>query len=246
MSTELVIQKDYTRRIPIQKDWFDYHLDSIVYSFMLSSATARIKPGDRTDGSQSYLYLSQAKYKKIRPIIRQIINATAKQVNDRVKRLEQKGYIYFNSQTKQFTFPYDYNQKYYIVSTEVLVYLCTVSNPFVIKIYFYLADRYNYKKNYLFTLKELRMALGYSGSENQRVTDLIRAALSSLKIMGFINYEKVQVKGIGNTDRPVDNFMLTYVVGKKLPQIVTKELQQNLGITGKEVVNALLPESKTR
>ena len=47
----------------------------------------------------------------------------------------------------------NYNEKYYIVSTEVLTYLCTVANPFVIKIYFYLADRYNYKRNYLFTYK---------------------------------------------------------------------------------------------
>lgn len=246
MHTQLVVQKDYTRRIPIQKDWFDYHLDSIVYSFMLSSATARIKPGDKTDGSQSYLYLSQAKYKKIRPIMRQIINVTAKQINDRVKRLQQKGYIHFNEETKEYTFPYDYNEKYYIVSTQVLVYLCTVSNPFVIKIYFYLADRYSYKKNYLFTLKELRLALGYSGSENKRVTDLIKVALSSLKVMGFIDYQKVQLQGVGDTDRPIENYMLTYVAGKHLPKAISQELQNNLNLTGKQVVSALLLETKTR
>lgn len=57
MSTELVVYKEHTRRIPIEKDWFDYHLDSIVYSFMLASATVRIKE-EKKDGSESYLYLS--------------------------------------------------------------------------------------------------------------------------------------------------------------------------------------------
>lgn len=58
MEITTIIQQEPTRRVPIESDWFDYHLDSIVYSFMLASATARIKPGDKKDGSESYLYLS--------------------------------------------------------------------------------------------------------------------------------------------------------------------------------------------
>ena len=70
--------------MPIESNWFDYHLDSIVYSFMVASATARIKPGDKKDGSESYLYLSESKYKKIRPMIKTIIGKTARQVGERV------------------------------------------------------------------------------------------------------------------------------------------------------------------
>ena len=239
MTTE-IIKVDSTRRVPLQSDWFDFHLDTIVYSFMVASATARIKPGDKKDGSQSYLYLSQSKYKKIRPIIRQIINKQARQINKRVQDLIDKGYVSFNSQTKQYTFPFDYNQNYYIVSTDVLAYLCTVSNPFVIKIYFYLADKYNWKKDYKFTYKQLRKMLGYSQSQNQRVTNLIKIALSSLSVMGFIKYKQTKVK-IASSDRKIDNWQLQYVVGRQLPKIIVDQLNDKLSLEGRKVVDLLLP-----
>ena len=239
MTTELVIYKQHTRRIPIQKDWFDYHLDSIVYSFMLASASSRLKPGDKKDGSESYLYLSQSKYKKIRPVMKQLIGKTARQINERVEKLIQVGYIHFNEQTKEYTFPFDYNEKYYIVSANVLTYLCTVSNPFVIKIYFYLADKFNYKHDYLFTLTELRKMLGYSGSANARANDLIKLALSSLSVMKFIEYKKVQVKGVGSTDRPIEQFQLINVVGKTLPKVIQEQLVNNLSLQSKNIVQLI-------
>lgn len=239
MTTEIVKQET-RRRVPLQQNWFDYHLDTIVYSFMLVGATARIKPGDKTDGSQSFLYLSQSKYKKLRPMIKQVIGKTARQVGERVQKLIDAGYIKYNEQAKQYTFPFDYNEKYYIVSTDVLAYLCTVSNPFVVKIYFYLADKYKFKKDYKFTLTQLRKMLGYSGSANSRVNDLIKLALSSLSVMKFIEYKKVYAKVPGNqTNRPVEQFQLIHVVGKQLPKVIKNELVNNLSLEGKSIVKLL-------
>lgn len=239
MTTE-IIKQETTRRVPIQQNWFDYHLDTIVYSFMLAGATARIKPGDKTDGSQSFLYLSQSKYKKLRPMIRQVIGKTARQVGERVQKLIDAGYIKYDQQARQYTFPFNYNEKYYIVSTDVLAYLCTVSNPFVVKIYFYLADKYKFKKDYKFTLTQLRKMLGYSGSANSRVNDLIKIALSSLSVMKFIEYKKVYAKVPGNqTNRPVEEFQLIHVVGKQLPKIIKNELVNNLSLESKSIVKLL-------
>ena len=92
-----------------------------------------------------------------------------------------------------------------MVSRDVLAYLCTVSNPFVIKIYFYLADKFKFKKDYHFTLKQLRVMLGYSSSENERVTTLIKLALSSLSVMGFIDYKPVKIK-LESNGKVIDNF----------------------------------------
>lgn len=240
MTTEIIKQEKTTRRVPIQQNWFDYHLDTIVYSFMLAGATARVKPGDKTDGSQSFLYLSQSKYKKLRPMIRQVIGKTARQVGERVQKLIDAGYIKYDQQARQYTFPFNYNEKYYIVSTDVLAYLCTVSNPFVVKIYFYLADKYKFKKDYKFTLTQLRKMLGYSGSANSRVNDLIKIALSSLSVMKFIEYKKVYAKVPGNqTNRPVEEFQLIHVVGKQLPKIIKNELVNNLSLESKSIVKLL-------
>ena len=206
---------------------------------MLASATARIKPGDKKDGSQSYLYLSQSKYKKIRPLMKTITGKTARQIGERVQKLKEAGYLSFNQQTKQFTFPFDYNERYYIVSKDVLAYLCTVSNPFVIKIYFYLADRYKFKPNYRFTLKELRIMLGYSANQNERVTNLIKLALTSLSVMDFIEYKPVKVK-LQSNGKIIDNFQLVHVVGRTLPKRITDELTEKLSIQGRKVVDLLL------
>ena len=73
-----------------------------------------------------------------------------------MQKLIDAGYVKYDEQAKEYTFPYNYNENYYIVSVDVLAYLCTVSNPFVIKIYFYLADKYKFKTDYTFTLTELR------------------------------------------------------------------------------------------
>lgn len=235
-----IVKSQHNRRIPIEENWFDYHLDSIVYSFMLASATARIKPGDKVDGTKSYLYLSQSKYKKIRPTIKQIIGKTARQVGERVDKLIKSGYIKYDEEAKQYTFPFDYNEKYYIVSVDVLAYLCTVSNPFVIKIYFYLADKYNFKPGYRFTLTQLRKMLGYSGSANANANNLIKLALSALSVMNFIEYKPVKVKVPGTkTDRLVDQFELIRVVGKRLPKIIEQELRENLSLQNKNVVQLL-------
>lgn len=40
--------------------------------------------------------------------------------------------------------------------------------------------------------------LGYSGSANSRVNDLIKLALSSLSVMKFVEYKKVYAKVPGN------------------------------------------------
>ena len=235
-----IIKRDPSRRIPLQPDWFDYHLDSIVYSFMLVSATARIKPGDILDGTKSYLYLSQSKYTKIRPMMRQITGKTARQINERVQKLIQSGYVAYDSEAREYTFPYDYNEKYYIVSTSVLAYLCTVTNPFVIKIYFYLADKFNYKHDYLFNLTQIRKALGYTGSANARANDLIKVALSALSMMKFISYEQVQVQGIGTTNRVVDSYQLINVIGRKLPLEIEQQLENNLSLQSKNIAQTLI------
>lgn len=54
---------------------------------MLASATARMVNGDKQDGRYSYLYLSESKFNKIRPVIKKIIGKTARQIKERVEKL---------------------------------------------------------------------------------------------------------------------------------------------------------------
>lgn len=236
MITE-IIETNHTRRISLQDDWYNYHTDAIIYSFMVLAATPRIKPGDKKDGTQSFLYLSQAKFKKIRPWIINITGKNSRQITEKVKQMSGqkdqqyrqnnqndlilKRYIHYDKEKKEYTFPYDYNERYYIVSSQVLAYLCIVSNPFIIKLYLYLADRYRYKQDWQFDLKELNKVFGYSGSYNKRVNQFLKVGLAQLKNKGLVDYITIETSVKGNLK--VDRFKL-----KKVSKQIPTQIKQNL------------------
>lgn len=236
MTTE-IIETNHTRRISLQDDWYSYHTDAIIYSFMVLAATPRIKPGDKKDGTQSFLYLSQAKFKKIKPWIINITGKNSRQVTEKIKQMSGqkdqqyrqnnqhdlilKRYIHYDKEKKEYTFPYDYNERYYIVSSQVLAYLCIVSNPFIIKLYLYLADRYRYKQDWQFDLKELNKVFGYSGSYNKRVNQFLKVGLVQLKNKGLVDYTTTETSVKGNLK--VDRFKL-----KKVSKQIPTQIKQNL------------------
>ena len=204
---------------------------------MVLAATPRIKPGDKKDGTQSFLYLSQAKFKKIKPWIINITGKNSRQVTEKVKQMSGqkdqqyrqnnqndlilKRYIHYDKEKKEYTFPYDYNERYYIVSSQVLAYLCIVSNPFIIKLYLYLADRYRYKQDWQFDLKELNKVFGYSGSYNKRVNQFLKVGLAQLKNKGLVDYTTIETSVKGNLK--VDRFKL-----KKVSKQIPVQIKQNL------------------
>ena len=65
-------------------------------------------------------------------------------------------------QYKCFWFPYDENGKYKILDKDFIRYLIDTRNAQCIRVYLYLLNKYQYKKNYTFTYKEILIALGYS------------------------------------------------------------------------------------
>ena len=73
----------------------------------------------------------------------------------------------------------------------MLYYLIITSNMNVIKIYIYLLNKWLWKNKthepYYFTLKELREALGYSGSNNEGVDSALHTILFSISKQGIID-----------------------------------------------------------
>lgn len=91
-------------------------------------------------------------------------------------------------------------EEYYIINTKkeemyfpmpltLIKYFIDVLKQPVIKTYIYLAQRYNYKKNYSFTIKELCEHLGlcYKVDRNR---EAIKNYLDCLQKLGLINFEK--------------------------------------------------------
>ena len=68
--------------------------------------------------------------------------------------------------SENFYFPYNEAGKYKLVYYEMLSYLVNTRNSNAIKIYIYLLNKFQWKENYVFTLKELLVAIGYSENSN--------------------------------------------------------------------------------
>ena len=96
-----------------------------------------------------------------------------------------------------FWFPIDENARFKIVDRDIINYLVNTRNSQAIRIYLYLLNKFQWKKDYIFTIQEIKEALGYAASTKSCDT-LIKNVLASFKAEGIIRYEKViQEKEIG-------------------------------------------------
>lgn len=97
----------------------------------------------------------------------------------------------------------------------MIYYLVIASNMSIIKIYIYLLNKWLWKTQkesepiYDFTLKELREALGYSGSNNPGADDALRTILFSMAKQGIIDAYPTWGQIKEGTTSPV--YRLTFV-----------------------------------
>lgn len=88
----------------------------------------------------------------------------------------------------------DMENIFLLIPLDTLNFICDTLNEQVIKIYIYLAQRYNYKKSiepnacYEFTSIELAQHLGLKVDGNMRTYEIIDNALLCLQKLGLIDY----------------------------------------------------------
>lgn len=197
-------KKELTRRISLESERFNYSIDYVFYGLLASLASARSINKQNESGVEQYeLYLTEAKYKQCRPLLRRLLgNVSAQTLRNKLKKLANNEMLIYDEQTKEYKFPYDYDQKYYIISRDILLYLCLTMRNTVILLFIYLADRFKWKKNYTFTIREIEQALGYSPlARNTMIEAEIRSGLVALKAQGLIDYAKIQVEATTEEDK---------------------------------------------
>lgn len=118
--------------------------------------------------------------------------------------LEKLGYLIEDRENNRWILQ-SYFDRFQILPGDVIWHLMLTGNKFVLKIYLYLLDGYDWKRrplkeggppranaaSFTFTYKSiLKDCLGYSGSHDDRNTALIKAVLYSLATQGLINFSK--------------------------------------------------------
>lgn len=148
------------------------------------------------DQQNNQVYVKFSDWKKICNMLNSVTAITPRTITEHRKALEKLGYITEDAAAHRWIVANYYEgRKYALVRGDVLWHLITTGNRFVLKIYLYLRDGYEWQTRqndfFTFTLKQLRhQALGYGEGRDPRNDLLIKAVLYSLATQGLINFEK--------------------------------------------------------
>lgn len=194
----------YFRNISLEDTFMNYSVDDLLYAFMSYHATF--------DPQTQQYYLTERNWVKYRPLLKSVI--TTRNCRNHLNSLIAKGIIIHDEEHMRYIFPHNGFKKYQPVNNAMLYYLIITSNMNVIKVYIYLLNKWLWKsKNnepYYFTLKELREALGYSGSNNEGVDAALRTILFSISKQGIIDATHTYLTINPNTP-PSPVFQLDFV-----------------------------------
>lgn len=220
------------RRISLEEEKFNYSIDFVFYGFLISIASARPTKEKTGLGNDKWeLYLPESRYKKCRPILKKWLgDVTLQTIRNRFKKLIEKKMVEYDKEKKEYTFPYDENEKYFVVSRDIIFYFCAVTTSLVIQTYIYLASRFAWKQNYEFSATEIKNVLGYSDqSQNVPVEKWIKAGLIFLKTQGFIDFDIKIVDTVGRDDNyKTQRYILKNVVTSLMPDKLKTEIEKVL------------------
>lgn len=216
------------RRISLEEDFMNWNTNDLLYGFMRCLSTARpiFENGKLVKWQE---YLPKKNFKKNKKLIASICNITTRTIDNQINKLFEAGLldegfeiVELNGKEYEYEcywFPYNEEENYKLVDKEVLNYLVNTRNAQGIRVYIYLLNKYQWKKDYVFTIQEIKEALGYAAS-TKTADGMIRDILASFKAEGIIKYEKfIDEVDIGGMNEikviPVERMKLKYVVEKR-------------------------------
>lgn len=189
--------------------WMQHNIDDLLLGLIKYHATYYESSND--NNKDHYLYITKKKYREIvrkeYSLMRKISERT---VDKHLKILVQAGLIEpFTLQMNKKTYPsYGIKQEaapFIQIPNDWLKHLICVKNIHSVKIYFYLLNKYLWKKQtdeqYIFTNKELIKVIGMTETSDFAST-LITEILEDLKISGILNFETFFVRTEDNKPSP--------------------------------------------
>ena len=187
-----------TRRFSLEDDFMNFKTNDLLYGFMRGLSTARPVEGQK----EWQEYLPKKIFKQNRKVIAAICGCTTRTIDNHVEKLFEAGLLEEGFEIVEqngkeyeyecFWFPCDYNGRYKLIEQDVVKYLVNTRNAQAIRIYLYLLNKYQWKTGYIFTIQEIKEALGYAPS-TKSCDELIRDCLASFKAEGLVRFTVVEV-----------------------------------------------------
>lgn len=204
------------RKFSLDDDFMNFKTNDLLYGFMRSLSTAEPTGEKSEKGKEIYQeYLPIKTFKKQRKLIASICNCSVKTIDNHVKAMIEAGLIEEgvaigktdkkDYEYDSYRFPASEKEKNFkIVDQELIRYLVNTRNSQAIRIFLYLLNKYQWKKDYIFTRNEIREALGYAPS-TVSCYSLINDCLASFKAEGLIDFsvEKMPIEANDSSCRQV-------------------------------------------
>lgn len=203
------------RRMPVEEDWFNKKLNDIVYGYLQCLGSQHY------EGKKIIVELPKTEFNKNLTQLKKILGVKDKRtITAAINKLKEAGYI--AEDDEKFTFPYDENNFYITIEKQFLKYLCDTANSNVIKIYVYLKFKSNNIQNYHFTLKELKLMMGYAES-TKTCDEMIRNCLACLEKQKIIKTENTYVDvDSSKGEYKAPNYILLEIADK-LPESIEEK-----------------------
>lgn len=206
--------KNVRRRFSLEDDFMNYKTDDLLFGFMrcLSMAFPIKDQEGRIVEWKEYLPISM--YQEEKKTAAQLCGCTSRTIENHLNKLIAAGlvkkgtYVASNGQSCEcYFFPYDKDTSFKLLSKDMVKWLVYTRNANAIRIYLYLLNRSGLRKDYNFTLEEIRTALGYAPT-SKTANEIIGYVLESFKREGLIDYEQ---KWFSNGKNKIKKYVLKYI-----------------------------------
>lgn len=202
------------RRFSLEEDFMNYSIDDLLYGSMQYLAT--FNPAAKK------LYLTKANLTKNKKDIYALCDLNSRTLKTHIQKLIDKGLVKEEEMDGNmcYTFPYDYDGGYQLVNYEMLWYLVSTRNKSALQVYVYLLNKYLWKAQtndtYIFTNKELQVAVGYSENSNLAgsIMSNILESLSREGIIKFVDFFDTAISADG-VETPTPKKRLLFIAQTK-------------------------------
>lgn len=222
------MSNEIQRRFSLEEDFMNYGTNDLLYGFMRCLSTAEPIRDDKGNIIKYQEYLTKKNFLKNKKTIAAICGCSTRTINNHINKLFEaglldEGFVMAKSANGKeieyecFWFPCDKSQSYKLVNRDFIKYLVDTRNAHTIRIYLYLLNKYQWKQElkekYIFTKKEIKIALGYAET-SKSMEESIGNVLKSLAREEIIKYRKVWVtaetdNGFNGTERMELDFVAT-------------------------------------
>ena len=183
----------------------NYSTDDLIYGYLSCESNY--------DAVNKERYISMTKVGNLKPYMAAMVQKTTRTVTNKIDKLVESGLLREAVKNEEAVYILTENsERYQLVNYDILFYLLINRSPQSIRVYVYLLNKYLWKKetkeHYIFTLEEIKEALGYADSTKTAVK-IIDNILNSFYREGLIKWrEVIQQKKVNGKMIPGESYCL--------------------------------------